>query len=104
MGRRKLQKKLNKKRIIAKRKPIQRVQKKPTADQSTRMNEMLKVALARQLTHSLPLLSKLRLLIGETSDATATPVFDYHGSAILIMQHHYALSRYFHNYTNINKK
>ena len=48
MGRRKLQKKLNKKRIIAKRKPIQRVQKKPTADQSTRMNEMLKVALARQ--------------------------------------------------------
>ena len=48
MGRRKLQKKLNKKRIIAKRKPIQRIQKKPTADQSTRMNEMLKVALARQ--------------------------------------------------------
>ena len=48
MGRRKIQKKLNKKRIIAKRKPIQRIQKKPTADQSTRMNEMLKVALARQ--------------------------------------------------------
>ena len=48
MGRRKLQKKLNKKRIIAKRKPIQRIQKKPTADQTTKMNEMLKVALARQ--------------------------------------------------------
>ena len=48
MSRRKIQKKLNKKKIIAKRKQPQRVQKKPTADQSTRMNEMLKVALARQ--------------------------------------------------------
>ena len=48
MSRRKIQKKLNKKKIIAKRKQPQRVQKKPTADQTTRMNEMLKVALARQ--------------------------------------------------------
>ena len=48
MGRKKIQKKINKKRIIAKRKPTKQVQRKPTADQTTRMNEMLKVALVRQ--------------------------------------------------------
>lgn len=60
MGRKKIQKKINKKRIIAKRKAVKQLQhnnklsgpamqsKKPTADQTTRMNEMLKVALARQ--------------------------------------------------------
>ena len=48
MGKKKLQRKLHKRKVVAKRINRNTGAKKMTADQSTRMNEMLKVALARQ--------------------------------------------------------
>ena len=48
MGRKKLQKKLNKRRVVSKRVVKNSNVKKLTPDQSTRANEMLKIALAKQ--------------------------------------------------------